>query len=66
MAKLGTDDKRLFVIATVQAIGDCELIEIPMGTLDMVLFSKPAWSKALVATLSRRLKRSNQTRVQES
>ena len=52
--------------ATVQAVGDCELIEIPMGTLDMVLFSKPAWSRALVATLSRRLKKSNQDRIHES
>lgn len=48
--------------ATVRALTDCELIEIPMGTLDMVLFSKPAWSKALVATLSKRLKRSNEIR----
>jgi CRP/FNR family transcriptional regulator, cyclic AMP receptor protein len=45
--------------ASVRAVSDCELIEIPMGTLDMVLFSKPAWAKALVATLSRRLKRTN-------
>lgn len=43
--------------ATVEAISNCELIEIPMGTLDIVLFSKPAWSKALVSTLSKRLKR---------
>ena len=45
--------------ATVTALTDCELIEIPMGTLDTILFSKPAWSRALVATLSRRLKRTN-------
>ena len=45
--------------ATVQANCDCELIEIPMGTLDLVLFSKPMWAKALVATLSKRLKASN-------
>lgn len=43
--------------ATVEALTNCELIEIPNGTLDTILFSKPAWSKALVATLSRRLKR---------
>lgn len=48
--------------ATVKALSDCELIEIPFGTLDTVLFSKPAWSKALVATLSKRLKRSNEVR----
>lgn len=46
--------------ATVEALTNCELIEIPTGTLDVVLFSKPAWSKALVATLSRRLKRTNE------
>ncbi|MGZ5279261.1 MAG: cyclic nucleotide-binding domain-containing protein [Pseudobdellovibrionaceae bacterium] len=47
--------------ATVKALSDCELIEIPFGTLDTVLFSKPAWSKALMATLSKRLKRSNES-----
>lgn len=47
--------------ATVKAVTDCELIEIPMGTLDTVLFTKPAWSKALVSTLSRRLKRTNES-----
>lgn len=46
--------------ATVVALEDCELIEIPMGTIDMVLFSKPAWAQALVKTLSRRLKRTNE------
>lgn len=45
--------------ATVQAISDSELIEIPFGTLDSVLFSKPAWSKALVLTLSKRLKKTS-------
>lgn len=47
--------------ATVKALTDCELIEIPMGTLDTILFSKPAWSKALVSTLSKRLKRTNES-----
>lgn len=42
--------------ATVTAVRDCELIEIPFGTLDTVLFTKPAWAKALVMTLSKRLK----------
>lgn len=46
--------------ATVSATKDCELIEIPFGTLDLVLFSKPAWSKALVMTLSKRLKNTNE------
>lgn len=46
--------------ATVFATSDCELIEIPFDTLDYVLFSKPSWAKALAATLSKRLKRSNE------
>lgn len=46
--------------ATVEAVTDCELIEIPFGTLDTVLFSKPAWSKALLQTLSKRLKKTNE------
>jgi CRP/FNR family transcriptional regulator, cyclic AMP receptor protein len=46
--------------ATVEALESCELIEIPDGTLDLVLFSKPAWSRALIQTLSLRLKRSNE------
>jgi CRP-like cAMP-binding protein len=50
--------------ATIQAATDCELIEIPFGTLDLVLFSKPAWSKALVMTLSKRLKNTNQVLAQ--
>lgn len=52
--------------ATVTATTDCELIEIPMGTLDLVLFAKPAWSKALISTLSRRLKLSNNARSPDS
>ncbi|PIS11574.1 MAG: cyclic AMP receptor protein [Bdellovibrio sp. CG10_big_fil_rev_8_21_14_0_10_47_8] len=51
--------------ATVRALTDCELIEIPMGTLDAILFSKPAWSKALVATLSKRLSRTNNAFVEK-
>ncbi len=46
--------------ADVRCLTDVELIEIPSGLLDSVLFSKPAWSKALVRTLSRRLKDLNQ------
>lgn len=45
--------------ANVKAETDCELIEIPANHLDHVLFQKPSWSKALVKTLSQRLKRSN-------
>lgn len=46
--------------ADVEALENSELIEIPLGTLDVLLFSKPAWSKALMKTLSRRLKAANQ------
>lgn len=45
--------------ANVVSVTECELIEIPIDSLDSVLFSKPAWSKALVKTLSSRLKRAN-------
>ncbi len=45
--------------SNVISLTDCELIEIPNDYLDNVLFSKPAWSKALVKTLSSRLKKSN-------
>ncbi|MGZ3721757.1 MAG: cyclic nucleotide-binding domain-containing protein [Bdellovibrionales bacterium] len=49
--------------ASVQALEDCELIEIPSGSLDMVLFSRPAWAHALVLTLSKRLRNSNDARM---
>lgn len=45
--------------ADVISITDAELIEIPSHSLDSVLFSKPSWSKALMRTLSKRLKISN-------
>ncbi|MES2965558.1 MAG: cyclic nucleotide-binding domain-containing protein [Bdellovibrionota bacterium] len=51
--------------ANVSTITDCELIEIPSGSLDSVLFSKPAWSKALVRTLSKRLKNLNQRQIEK-
>lgn len=46
--------------ADVVALTDCELIEIPIGHVDRLLFQKPAWSKALMQTLSRRVKSGNQ------
>ncbi|WP_413558942.1 cyclic nucleotide-binding domain-containing protein [Bdellovibrio sp. HCB209] len=45
--------------ATVEAVTEVELIEIPMSALESVIFSKPSWAKALVKTLSLRLKRAN-------
>ena len=46
--------------ATVEAKTECELIEIPFNSFELLLFSKPAWSKALVATLSKRLQKTIQ------
>jgi len=44
-------------MADVVATTNCELIEIPIDHLDHLLFMKPAWSKALLKTLSKRVKR---------
>ena len=49
--------------ADVVSLVDTELIEIPSHSLDSVLFSKPSWSKALMKTLSKRLKVSNLKQV---
>lgn len=45
--------------ANVTAVTDCELIEVPLGTFDKVLFKRPLWAKALMTTLSKRLKAAN-------
>lgn len=45
--------------ATVEAVTEVDLVEIPMESLDTVIFSKPSWARALVKTLSQRLKRAN-------
>ncbi|ASD62452.1 cyclic nucleotide-binding domain-containing protein [Bdellovibrio bacteriovorus] len=45
--------------ATVEAITEVELIAIPNGSLDNVIFARPSWAKALVKTLSQRLKKAN-------
>jgi CRP/FNR family cyclic AMP-dependent transcriptional regulator len=45
--------------ATVEAVTEVELVEIPLESLENVIFSKPSWAKALVKTLSQRLKRAN-------
>ncbi len=49
--------------AHVTATSDCELIEIPVDHLDHLLLQKPAWSKALMKTLSKRIKIANQGRI---
>ena len=45
--------------ATVEAVTEVDLIEIPHQSLDNVIFSRPSWAKALVKTLAMRLKRAN-------
>ncbi|MEK6775187.1 MAG: cyclic nucleotide-binding domain-containing protein [Bdellovibrionota bacterium] len=52
--------------ANVTSITATELIEIPSHSLDSILFSKPSWSKALMKTLSRRLKVSNTKQTPEN
>jgi CRP/FNR family cyclic AMP-dependent transcriptional regulator len=43
--------------ATVMSVTDCELVEIPLGTFEKVLFQRPAWSKKVLETMSKRLKK---------
>ena len=45
--------------ATVRALVECELIEVPIGMFEKVLFKRPSWSKALMLTLTKRLKAAN-------
>lgn len=59
MAYINGEARSADVISTT----DCELIEIPSTSLDAILFSKPAWSKALLKTLSKRVKKSNEEKL---
>lgn len=52
--------------ADVVALSSCELIQIPIEKLDLVLFQKPAWSKALMKTLTKRIKNSNAQKIKKS
>ncbi|UOF00794.1 cyclic nucleotide-binding domain-containing protein [Bdellovibrio reynosensis] len=45
--------------ATVEAVSDVELIAIPNSAIDNVIFARPSWAKALVKTLSTRLRKAN-------
>lgn len=45
--------------ATVKAITDCELIEIPQETIDNIFKSQPKWLEILVMTLAERLRKAN-------
>lgn len=49
--------------ANVDALDACELIEVPVGTLERVLYRRPSWSKSLMQTLVRRLKEANATKT---
>lgn len=49
--------------AHVRALSDCELIEVPIGTFEKVLYKRPSWSKALMQTLTRRIKKANDSKI---
>jgi CRP-like cAMP-binding protein len=42
--------------ASVDSVETSELIELPLKNLDAIVFSKPAWSRALMKTMSKRIK----------
>ncbi|MCB0411080.1 MAG: cyclic nucleotide-binding domain-containing protein [Bdellovibrionales bacterium] len=52
MALINGEPRSADVIAT----SECEVIEFPADKLDHLLFQRPSWSKALLKTLSKRLK----------
>ena len=41
----------------MEAVLDSELIEIPVTSFERILYTRPAWIKKLLETLSKRLKR---------
>lgn len=45
--------------ASVKAITECELIEIPRETFDKVFTGQPTWFQGLVKTLTERLRKTN-------
>lgn len=55
MAYINGDDRS----ADVEVVEGCELIQIPLTIFDSLLFTKPAWSMAMMKTLSKRLKVAN-------
>ena len=44
-------------MANVEAVTECELIEIQPKTFEQVIYQRPSWVKTLVSTLSKRLKK---------
>lgn len=45
--------------AYIEALSDAQLIEVPIGLVDKILYKRPAWTKSLMQTLSKRLKSAN-------
>lgn len=45
--------------ATVKAISDCDLIEIPRETIEAIYKTQPKWLEILVKTLAERLRKAN-------
>jgi CRP-like cAMP-binding protein len=45
--------------ATVKAVTDCELIEIPRDAFEKVFDGQPQWFQGLVKTLTNRLRKTN-------
>jgi CRP-like cAMP-binding protein len=45
--------------ATVKAVTECELIEIPQDTIDGIYRTQPKWLEILVRTLAERLRKAN-------
>ncbi len=45
--------------ATVKAIANCDLIEIPRETIEAIYKTQPKWLEILVKTLAERLRKAN-------
>lgn len=45
--------------ATVKAVAECDVIEIPQETLDKVFATQPKWMEILVKTMAERLRKAN-------
>lgn len=45
--------------ATVRAVTDCDLIEIPQDAIDGIYSTQPKWLEILVRTLAERLRKTN-------
>lgn len=45
--------------ATVKAVTECDLIQIPQETIDNIFKTQPKWLEILVKTLAERLRKAN-------